>query len=339
MKHVFGVASHLVFYLCHRIIEQDSINPEDCVFFFMRNYQCPGKFNGIYTHQIHFEQQSDVKNGRVFAGIHVVQTRKNIKEFDQLVDSYIKGADFYWYSQICNNDYCSLFVTKPNCKGYYVLEDGSGSYRKENPQTFTGWRYWVYKLLLKPFCRRCFEVKNHFITTDHPKFKGCIATTEYCFPLHQQYLRCVGLPFEEEKLDFEPDAIVSIDPLYLWIEEQYEPVVYQRLSDFIKKKHYKCMAYKFHPNFFSKKNVDIKKRYDKLIREYFGPDIKEIDAKVGLENVLMTYKCDFYTDNSSVAVYGHAMGVTCFTYLPILQEYTDAYDKEPLVGDYFIPVS
>jgi hypothetical protein len=339
MKHVFGVASHLVFYLCRRIIELDSINPDDCIFFFMRNYHCPEKYNSQFVHQIHFEEHSDVENGRVFAGVQIFQTNKNIKAFDELVDSYIKGQDFYWYSQICNNDYCSLFVTKPNCRGYYVLEDGLGSYRNYNPQTFTGWKYPLYRFVLKPIWNRCFEVKNHFITTDHPKFKGCIATTEYCFPLHQQYLRCVGLPFEEVKLDFEPDAVVSIDPLYLWIEESHEPLVYKRVADFIKHKKYKCLAYKFHPYFFSKNNVNHKKRYEKLIQEYLGMDVLEIDPSIGLENVLMTYKPDFYTDNSSVAIYGHAMGVTCYTYMPILREYTNAYNNVPLIEDFCKPVN
>lgn len=338
MKHVFGVASHLVFYLSNRIVELDSLNPDDCVFFFMRNYRCPEKFNALYKHQIHFEDHVTDNYGRVFAGPHVLQTRRNIKAFDNMVDPYLNGEDFYWYSQLCSNDFCSMFVTKPNCRGYYVLEDGRGSYNDYNPQTFTGWKYVLYKLFLKPIWRRCFEVKNHFITTDHPKFKGCIATTEYCFPLHQQYLRCVGLPFETVQLDFEPDAVISIDPLYLYLDERYEEKVYKRLSDFVKSKNYKCLAYKFHPYFFSKNNVALKSRYQNLIDKYYSPDIVEIDAKVGLENVLMTYKCDFYTDNSSVVIYGHAMGVTCYTYMPILREYTDSCENVPFIEDLCIPI-
>lgn len=338
MKHVFGVASHLVFYLCNKIIEIDSINPDDCIFFFMRNYHCPEKFNETYKHQIHFESESNSKYSRVFAGLNIKKTKQNIRDFDELVDAYIKGEDFYWYSQICNNDYCSLFVTKPNCIGYYVLEDGIGSYRNINPQTFTGWKYLIYKFVLKPLWPRCFEVKNHFITTDHPKFKGCIATTDYCFPLHQQYLRCVGLPFETVNLNFTPDAVVSIDPLFLWIKQEDEEIVYQRVSDFVKSKRYKCLAYKFHPDFFSKDNVDIKQRYEKLIRHYYGNDIFEIDGKIGLENVLMTYKSDFYTDYSSVAIYAHAMGVTCYSYLPIVREYSNAYKNIPLIEEFCVPI-
>ncbi len=338
MKHIFGASSHLVFYLCHKIAELDKLNPDDCIFFFFRNYHCPSKYDEIYKNIIDTGYNVDGKKGRVFEGIRFLKTKENIKNFDALVDSCLHGDDFIWYSQICNNDICSLFVTKPNCKGYYVLEDGLGSYRDYNPQTFTGWRYPLYRFVLKPIWRRCFEVKNHFITTDHPKFKGCIATTDYCFPLHQQYLRCVGLPFETIDLGFKPDSILSIDPIYLWLDEQYEDLVYERLSHFVMNRNYSCIAYKFHPYFFAKSNADTKQRYEKLIKKHFGDALIELGPDVSLENVLMTYHCDFYTDNSSIAVYGNAMNVTCYTYMPILRNYTDAYNHVPLIEKFCIPI-
>jgi len=338
MKHVFGASSHLVFYLCNKIVESDGLNPDDCIFFFTRNYHCPPKYDKIYKNIMDTEYNVDERKGRVFDGIHFLNTRKNIKDFDTLVDSYLHGDDFVWYSQVCNNDICSLFVTKPNCKGYYVLEDGLGSYRDFNPQTFTGWKYPLFKFILKPIWRRCFEVKSHFITTDHPKFRGCIATTDYCFPLHQQYLRCVGLPFETIDLGFKPDALISIDPLFLWMGEDVEEHVYQRLSTYIKSKGYQQIAYKFHPYFFAKSNADIKKRYEGLIKRYYGDMMTELDSSVCLENVLMSYKCDFYTDNSSVAIYAHDMGVECYSYIPILREYTDAYNIVTFVEEFCIPI-
>ena len=332
MKHVFGASSHLVFYLCNKIVETDAINPDDCIFFFTRNYHCPPKYDKIYKNIINTEYNVDRKKGRVFAGIHFCQTRKNIRYFDSLVDPYLKGEDFIWYSQVCNNDVCSLFVSKSNCKGYYVLEDGLSSYRNDNLQTFTGWRYPVYKFILKPFWRRCFEVKNHFITSDHPKFKGCIATTEYCFPLHQQYLRCVGLPFETIELGFTPDAVLSIDPFHLMVEEPYEKLVFERLSAFIRTKNYKCIAYKFHPYFFAKTNASIKRYYADL-------PLIELGWDISLENVLMTYKCDFYTHVSAVSVYAHEMGATCYSYMPILREYNNKCgDVVPLLDDFCIPI-
>lgn len=338
MKHVFGVSSHLVFYQCNKLIELDHLNPDDCIFFFTRNYHCPKKFDEIYKNQIHTEYNVANDKGRVFEGLHIGKTRKNIKEFDTLVDSFIQGEDFTWYTQHCSNDFCSLFVTKSNCTSYYILEDGLGSYRNYNPQTFIGWKFLLYKFIFKPFFSRCFEVKNHFITTEHPKFKGCIATTPYCFPLHQQYLRCIGLPFETTNLSFTPDAVISIDPLYFWVKKEDEAKIYERLSSFIKQKGYKNIAYKFHPYFNAQLNAAIKTRYKQLIQKYYGDIMVELSSDVVLENVLMTYHCDFFTDNSSVAIYAHEMGVKCYTYMPILREYSDAYKNVPLIEEFCIPI-
>lgn len=345
MKHVFGASSHLVFYLCNRIIELDGLNPDDCIFFFTRNYHCPVSFNNKYRHQIHTEYNVSEGLGRVFDGWHIHKTNRNIKAFDSLVDSYIKGEDFLWYSQVCSNDICSLFVTKPNCKGYYVLEDGMASYRDYNPQTFTGWKYPIYKYILKTFWRRCFDVKNHFITTDHPKFRGCIATTFFCFPLHQQYLRCVDLPFETIDLGYRPDAVISIDPIYLWVNEQSETIIFSRIAQILLSKHYSCIAFKFHPCFFAQINENNKRRYTELVHKYFGETIIEIPSDTCLENVLITYKCDFYTISSSTAIYGSMGGARCYTYMPILEPYLTEEQKRiifpdiPALRDVFTPIS
>lgn len=340
MKYVFGASSHLVFYLCNKIIETDSLNPDDCIFFFTRNYHCPPKFNTKYKHCIDTGYNVSPQKGRVFQGIHFRKTRNNIKEFDALVDSYIKGEDFIWYSQICNNDLCSLFVSKSNCVGYYVIEDGLGSYMNNNPQTFTGWKFLLYKFILKPFWRRCFEVKNHFVTNDHPKFKGCIATSDNCFPLFKNDLRCVGMPFEIIELGFYPNAILSVDPIYLLVDKPYEESVFQKISAFLQSKNYKCIAYKFHPGFFANTNKTIKIRYEKLIQKYFGNlPIRELNWDICLENVIMTYKSDFYTSFSAVALYAHAIGATCYSYMPIIRKYQDkCTEKIPLIEDFCIPI-
>lgn len=337
MKHVFGASSHLVFYLCKRIIEVDSINPDDCIFFFTRNYHCPEQYNDLFQNQIHTEYNVTPQQGRVFRGIHFLQTRRNIREFDRMVDPYIQGEDFLWYSQVCNNDICSLFVSKKNCKGYFVLEDGLSSYRKDNPQSFTGWKYLLFKFVLKPFWKRCFEVKNHFVTTDHPKFKGCIGATKYSFPLHQQYLRCVGLPFESVDLGFTPDAVISIDPLFLWTNENAAVDIQKRVYAYVNKQNYKCVAYKFHPHFFAKVNTRFRNAYKKIIEENLKGNVMELPADICLENVMKTYTSDFYTSISAVCIYAHEYGSKCYSYLPILKESTHYFDQPiPLLDKFCI---
>ena len=48
IKHVFGVSSHLAFYLCHKLIQTDAINADDCIFFTTRDYIYPKEYQSVY---------------------------------------------------------------------------------------------------------------------------------------------------------------------------------------------------------------------------------------------------------------------------------------------------
>lgn len=338
MKHVFRISSHLTFYLSKKIIEVKGIDYKDCIMFLVRDYSIPTEYADRFPNTIQTSYNVSQTKGRVFAGLNILKTRKNIKEFDQLIDGPLGGEDFIWYAQICNDDFCSLMVSKKNCKGYYVIEDGLGSYLPKNPQTFVGLNYWVYKLVLRPLFPRIFLVKNHFISTDSDKFKGCIATSQDCFPLHQQYLEVVGNPFETSVETSTPiDAILSIDPLYLFMENEVANKVYADLAAYIKSKGYKHIYCKYHPYFNSKSNADIRKTFEEYVSKYFG-DIKELGSEVVLENLFSTYKCDFYTNHSSVALYAHNMGATCYTYNPIIKKHKPDYKEVNIVNKFCVQI-
>ena len=335
MKHVFSVTSHLTFFIAKKTIEKRQLCNDDCILLLLRDYTIPPAYNNLYA-TVSTSYNVDAKKGRVFAGANFVKTSNNIKEFDSRIDPLLNNEDFIWYTSVCSNDICSLMVTKPNCKGFYVTEDGFASYRDFNPQTFIGWRYLFYRLFLKPLWPRIFSAKNHFISSDHPKYLGCIATSKICFPLHQNNLITIGSPFETIDLGFVPDALLSIDPLFLFLSDDKVIDIYSQLSNIIKKKGYNLMAYKYHPVFLSEANKEHKEKYNKIIRDSFGNDIVELDKSVVLENVLQTYKCDFYTDNSSVAIYGSVTGAKCYTYIPILKGYVPS---EILKAQYAIPTA
>lgn len=321
MKHVFGVSSHLAFYLCHRLIQIDAIPVDDCIFFTTRDYMIPREYQSIYTQIIRTSYNVSATNGRIFAGWRIWRTIKNVQDFDSLVDQEIRGEDFLWYTQVCFNDICSLMVSKPNCRGYYVIEDGSGSYRKENKPTFTGIKGLIYHFLLKPLFPRLFIVKNHMIETEHHKFKGCIASNDMCFPLHKQYTRVIGIPFVPVPLAKVPDAIISIDPLFLWISQEDAECLFQRLAAFVNSKGYKYIVYKHHPYNLSSAHINAHRQYNEWIKHYFTANLQELDSQVSLENTIMAHQCDFYTAVSSVAIYAKAMGVVCYSYMPIIREY------------------
>lgn len=331
MKHIFAVISPLTFCIANKIIQLDGIHPDDCIFFSLRDYQIPKQYTDIYKNQIKSTYGGGVYEGRYFAGLNVFKTRRNVRRFDSMIEKFLNGDEFYWYTSSCSDDVSNLMVSHPKCVGYYITEDGISSY-VDNPQTFVGIKYWIYKLILKPLFPRFYIAKNHFIETDCPKYKHCIATSQSCFPHQQENLRVIGNPFDEVEIGVKPDAILSIDPLFLFIKDiNAIEDIYSRLAAFMQSKHYTTIAYKFHPLFNADTNKEIKNAYLGLIHKYFGKDLFEISPEYILEGILKHYKCDFYTSYSATAIYIHDAGAKCYTYIPLLKKYTSFYDNVPFM--------
>lgn len=336
MKHFFCVASNLAFSICNRLIQVDGLPLGDCVFITLRSFRLPACVHGY--HVVETSLNTSATSGRLFAGWRIWDTKKNLRKLDQLIYDNTGGEDFLFYTQICNNDLCSAFVSNPQCKGYYIIEDGSGSYRKEEIISFQGWRGWMYKWVLKPMFPRIYTLKNKMVEVNHPKFKGCIATNELCFPLHQDVLRVIGLPFQPEPMEYAPEALISLDPYYIWLTDEQVQRVMEQLGEYINAKHYQRIAFKPHPYLLTKENNSKYLLYKEWLQRFIHCKIEELGGQVSLENTLMAHKdCDFYTAYSSVAIYAKAMGVRCYTFAPLLRQYCDVF--VPIVEDNCISIN
>ena len=78
---------------------------------------------------------------------------------------------------------------------------------------------------------------------------------------------------------------------------------------------------KHHPYNLSNAHINAHRQYNEWIKHYFTANLQELDSQVSLENTIMAHQCDFYTAVSSVAIYAKAMGVVCYSYMPIIREY------------------
>lgn len=323
MKHVFGIASHLTFNVARKIIETDHIPTTQCCFVLLRNYTIPEEYQALFTNQLKGSFNLDAQHGRIFEGWKIWKTRENMRRFDEQIRTLTSGDDFIWYTSICYNDICSMVVTNEKCQGYYVIEDGLVSY-EENTQTFTGWRYLVYKFMLLPLYPRIFVLKNHMVTAEHPKFKGCIGTSELCFPFYKQHLRVIGSAFEPKAYKIKPDAVISVDPLFFkGVENHRVEELYRKAAVFVKAKHYGCVAFKFHPRFNTPNNKPYRDFYYGVLTREFE-NITELPQEVVLENLLAWCKADFYSFDSSVALYASKEGSICYSLMPLLKG-TPAY--------------
>lgn len=343
MKHIFSVWGHLTFYIAKRIIELDQLNPDDCIFVLARDYNILEEYQQQFKNQIHIRYRVEGENqfsNRIFAGANFIATHRNIVHFDSLIDSYTKGDSYIYYSANLGNDYGNLLVSNKHCQGYFVTEDGMGSYRDYNPEVFPGKLQKLTYKVLRAFYPRLYRYKHHFIVTDSPKFRGCIATQPQCFPLHQQYLRVIRLPFERVDLGFTPDCVLSIDPMHLYCDWDAVTKIYSQISTVFKKKNYKTIAYKFHPTFDAEANKEIKRIFNNIIHECFTGELVELGSHVVLENIFMSYQCDFYSDISSVGIYAHGMGSTCYTIYPIIKTIVPSIGERisSLVSQYYVDI-
>ena len=83
MKHIFCVASNLAFAIYDRLIQIDDLQVDDCVFMTTRSYRLPHSAEGY--HVVEAALNSSVRSGRLFAGWRVWETKKNLRELDQLI--------------------------------------------------------------------------------------------------------------------------------------------------------------------------------------------------------------------------------------------------------------
>ena len=327
MKHIFGIQSHLTFYVAHKIIQLNQFNPDDCLFISGRNYKIPDKYNSIYKH-IYSLHYGGGKIGRFFSGINIVKTQKNISQFDRIIDDFT-GSDCYdCYISYCGDDVANLVVTKKNCVAYYLTEEGIGVYSDKNPKIFSGWRYLIYRVVLKPLFPRLYAIKENYQYTKYYKFKGFYAISSQAYPLFQSYpITIIGNPFETIDIGFSPDVLLSIDPFFWNLSINTVDKIYYHLSKYIKGKNYHTITYKYHPMFGV--YPDIKKEYEKIIHQYFGNNIIQLDDTVVLENIMMTYKCDFYSNGSSVQIYGTIAGAKCYDFSSFIRSDIDDVSDIP----------
>ena len=335
LKHLFCISSPLAFSICDYLIKIDGMKVSDCVFLTTRTFKLPSD-KSLYQ-VFETDLNASERSGRLFAGWRVIQTRRNVREFDKLIARLTDNQEYIFYTQVCYNDISNVAITNPRCRGYYIMEDGSGSYSKEDICAFRGWRAGVVKYILKPLFPRIFTIKEKMIETNHPKFKGCIATNDQCFPNHRDALRVIGLPFHPESLPFAPQAMISLDPYYKWLTDEQVEQVLQQLGNYINKKHYSHIVYKPHPYLLIAENKERYNLYNNWLRKYVQGDLEELTPNVSLENTLMAHRdCDFYTAVSSVAIYAKAMGVQCYTFAPLIRQYCNL--TVPVVEDLCIPI-
>lgn len=329
MKHLFYVHSHITFLVSKQYVFDQGINPEDCLFFCTRNYQLPTQMANIFHNvKAYPDEVLDRGNTRLLQNNNPFKGRKNICKLESVVRDFFGMEEFSFYlPNTFASDFSSAIVTMEQCKGFFIVEEGSASYHPHSRlvQLFTGWKKYVY-IFLRLFLGRYYVLRGDFYSSNHPKYKGTIATSPNAFPEEPGEKIIVSNPFYKEELDEVPQAILSIDAsLNIWFNMEVVEKLYQMLSEIFQKKGYQKIAYKFHPDYY--KHPDLQQQYRKLLKQYFGESLIELPSNSSIENILNTYPIDFYTDFSSIGLYSFLWKGTCYSYMNFLAKYNDIYAK------------
>lgn len=322
MKHLFFVHSHITFLVANQYIIDNKINHDDCLFILCNRY--PKLPEGYLFKNIILYPNDLFTEGitRVFQNNNVILGFKNIRLVESIINSYFNFDSFMFYTPNTNYDLHSVIATMQQCKGYYLVEEGTASYcpQKDLPRLVNSPSLLIIKWFLRPLLKRFYYLKTSNYATDNKKYLGTIASSERAFIDFSGKHILVSCPFIKVKLETIPDIILSIDASLFICMDYFPDRLYAKLFDYLVNVcDYKLIGYKFHPNYNS--NPRIIDQYRNGLSKIFGNKAFEISDGYPLENIFCSYPIDFCSDNSSVGIYASNQGRKCLSYLYLVPYY------------------
>lgn len=317
MKHIFEVHSHITFLIAKQYIREQSINADDVLLICLRDYVVSEK-DTYRSRSISYP--SGVLDGekRIWHGMRFWKTHYLRECVERLILRECKGEGYFLYlPNTMMVDLSSVLVMMPACLGYYLIEEGFGSYADKHtlPTQFNGWQKIVFDFVLRPLFPRYYYLRGEVFCTDHPKFRGTISLSKDCFPGLKGERIVLGTPFSMCSLPIVPDVLLSMDSsLFRIYDVNVARAVQEKIRSLVGNN--KVVAYKFHPLYYGHKEQLL--QYRTMMKEVWGCNVIELDSSIVLEDVLNTYHCDFYSDFSSVAIYTTPMGVRNISYAKYL---------------------
>lgn len=338
MKHLVFVYSHLSYLVINQYFVENNIDPKDCLFILSARYNALPEGNN-YTNTIYFPDEL-LPNGykRVFHKNNIIIGLKNIRHVEDKINSFFKGDIFTMYLTNTTHDCFSALATMKQCTGYYLIEEGAGSYidHDKAPKHFNRLQYPVICILSK-ILPRFYVLKCSQYSINNKYYSGTIATTQKAFQNYPGKHIIINSPFSKITLDNVPDVILSIDASLMMSLGSFFPTeLYKKISEFFNCQGYHKIAYKFHPKYYA--DPSLLKTFRKGLTSVFGKDVVELDEKCQLENCFMSYPIDFCSDFSSVGIYAANYGRKCYSYMNLVKELypQSTYDKDYKISKYVL---
>ena len=300
-----------------QIIEELKLNPEDCCFVLARGMKGPDGLASSDLPFVFFPKESFTVTFSFW------ENWTKVKELDAWLNKQAKGKDFYFYQPQSSFNIFQVINSHPLCKGFYYVEEGRSSYLttlqlQSSSKTYF-LRDWFYALNFK---NRSKSLK-HFFESQHPKYKGAYAISQWTFP-DLPNKKQLGLPFKEKVFEEAYQKILVLEPLLeygMLKETAWSYGLEQFLKNHVQAE---TIHYKFHPS--QKKEQSIA-AFETVCKAFPEINFEQISAEVSLEEVAVSTQAEFYVITSSVGLYAMVCGRSVYSIARYMKESDPGFQK------------
>lgn len=329
MSHIFYIHSWICYLVAEKVIQHEKIQTENVTFLFVRGFNA-GR-DCIYKHIIFpfdmpYEYFHPTKN--FFKG------RFRLWKLDKFIDNITAGYYVaYWPHELFT--YGKLVNSSKKCKGYYLIEEGLGSYNKQNAECADSQESFVFNMYLKAsFGSRLASEASQ------KKYLGAYGLSEAVFPGRsnvkslRQYL--VTDTYSREYDQYQNSIIIVFDAV---VEAKMIPLnivldVFKKLLDSIRFRNKKIYI-KFHPASYLD-NIFVTAVTAIIDYEYTTLGVSTIDPTISLELLAGHVEAEFYVNVSSVGLYANLQGRVVYSFAKLLaSEYPLFRKKIDVLPDIF----
>lgn len=325
MLHIFWVHSHITYLVSKKIISIQNILVGNCIFLLSRGYEIDDSEIFTIESPFYLNRQNEDLSKTIFFEGQILKTRKRIKQAQSFLYEITGKKTFLFYACHNHNDMVSVITSSKYCKGFFYIEEGLASYLEVHPRKLNLFRQF-FKCFF-PIYRNFYKALRvsanpSFFNINHPKFLKAYGISDKTFYwLKPEQRTTIGLPFVRISNKPKYDAIIVFDGLvvsHLIKEETQYHIIEDYIFPFLRKKNYKQIGYKLHPEQYSREEaIQIRKLFNKIKNNCF---VQELNSKEILENYAYSFHSDIICFMTSTAVYASFCGSKVYSFLPYISK-------------------
>lgn len=308
MKHLIYTHSPITTRMCSMVVEHENISSDNLVWIYSR-----------------FEKSTDDGNAYDLAGLNwtppkkklnFLKTRYELKCWQSNVLKVCGDDEFVCYVPQTHQMLFQLLTSHPQCRGYYLIEEGLAAYRplqqmkaaRKSASSLLSLQ-WLELLWDHLNYGSYYQRKRYLQDGENVSFRGCFTWNRFGFPLFENRVE-LTCPFTQSKEYPDLEALVVLDAVVeAGIVSSY--VVTLALKDMfkeLKQRGIRRIGVKFHPETarLSKEKPEWWGQAIQSLEGWF--DVSNISQSVVVEDLVTRDDMLVVVNVSSVGLYAGLMG-------------------------------